>query len=207
MAEQDNTYNRSNDDDEFGLPEVSYEPIDRENANSPLEDEPEYYTDKEPEESNQKKIWLIIGLIVLILGVIGTIVYFVAFHEESEPPQEQMVSDIVTEPEPEPEPVEEIVEETPEVLATTYNNITTISSPTGRSYIIVASFVDEDLANDFGQKLLNEQGVGTIIIEPFGKTSLLHRVAIADYANFQEAMIEVENYKTTYGPETWVLKY
>jgi hypothetical protein len=120
-----------------------------------------------------------------------------------------LVSDVVNEPEPEPEPepVEEVVEETPEVTVNTYTEITTISLPTGRSYIVIGSFVDEDLARDFGNKLLQEQGVGTVIIEPFGKTPLLHRVAVADYPSFQEAMVEVENYRTTYGPETWVLKY
>lgn len=208
MAEQDNTFNRPDNDDEFGLPEVSYEPIDRENANPPLEDEHRYYADEDADD-NRKKILLTIVFLILFLGIIGTVVYFVAFHNKSAPPQEQLVSDIVSEPEPEPEPepVEEVVEETPEVTFNTYNEVTTISSPTGRSYIIIGSFVDEDLARDFGEKLLQEQGVGTVIIEPFGKTSLLHRVAIADYANFQEAMMEVENHRTTYGPETWVLKY
>jgi len=207
MAEQDNMFNRSDNDDEFGLPEVSYEPIDRENANPPLEEEHRYYADDEADD-NRKKIWLTIGFLILFLGIIGTVVYFVAFHK-SAPPQEQLVSDIVSEPEPEPEPepVEEVVEETPEVTSNTYDEVTTISSPTGRSYIIIGSFVDEDLARDFGEKLLLEQGVGTVIIEPFGKTSLLHRVAVADYASFQEAMMEVENHRTTYGPETWVLKY
>lgn len=207
MAEQDNTFNRSDNDDEFGLPEVSYEPIDRENAHPSLEAEHRYYADDEADD-NRKKIWLTLGFLLLFLGLIGTVVYFVAFHK-SDPPQEQLVPDIVSEPEPEPEPepVEEVVEEAPETTSNTYAEVSTISSPTGRSYIIIGSFVDEDLARDFGEKLLKEQGVGTVIIEPFGKTSLLHRVAIADYASFQEAMMEVENHRTTYGSETWVLKY
>ncbi len=209
MAEQDNPFNRSEEDDDFGLPEVSYDPIDRENTNPSDEDEHRYYSDEDAED-NKKKIWLTIGFLLLFLGIIGTVVYFVAFRDNTPPPQEQLVSDIINEPEPEPEPEPEIVEEVveePETTASTYADVTTISSATGRSYIVVGSFVDEDLARDFSEKLLQEQGIGSVIIEPFGKTSLLHRVAVADYASFDEAMMEVENYRTTYGPETWVLKY
>ena len=206
MAEQDNTFDRSDEDDEFGLPEVSYEPIDRENSPS-YEDEHRYYADDEASD-NQKKIWLTISFIVVFLGIIGAVVYFVAFHDKAPAPQQQIVSDVVKEPEPEPEtePVE-VVEATPEVNTAAYTDVTTISSPTGRSYIVVGSFVDEDLARDYSDKLLKDQGTGSVIIEPFGKTSLLHRVAVADYENFQEAMEQVENHRTTYGPETWVLKY
>lgn len=206
MAEQDNTFDRSEEDDEFGLPEVSYEPINRDVPAASFEND-RYYADDEASD-NQKKIWLTVGFIVLFLGIIGAVVYFVAFHDTAPEPKEQLVSDIVSEPEPEPEPVEEVVvEETPEVTSTTYSDVTTISSPTGRSYIVVGSFVDEDLARDYSEKLLQAEGIGSVIIEPFGKTSLLHRVAVADYESFQEAMEQVENHRTTYGPETWVLKY
>jgi hypothetical protein len=207
MAEQDNTFDRSEEDDEFGLPEVSYEPINRDAPAGSFENEHRYYADDEASD-NQKKIWLTVGFIILFLGIIGAVVYFVAFHDAAPEPKEQLVSEIVSEPEPEPEPVEEVVvEETPEVTSTTYTDVTTISSATGRSYIVVGSFVDEDLARDFSEKLLQAEGIGSVIIEPFGKTSLLHRVAVTDYESFQEAMEQVENHRTTYGPETWVLKY
>ena len=203
MAEQDNTFDRSEEDDEFGLPEVSYEPIDRENPPS-YEDEHRYYAD-DGASDNQKRIWLTIAFIVLFIGIIGTVVYFVAFNDKAPAPQEKPV-EVVKEPEPEPEPEPvEVVEETP--APASYSDVTTISSPTGRSYIVVGSFVDEDLARDYSEKLLEAEGIGSVIIEPFGKTSLLHRVAVADYESFQEAMEEVENHRTKYGPETWVLKY
>ncbi len=206
MSDKEQEHPFENNDDEFGIPEVSYDPIDRENlGTSPFET---HHFPDEQADDNKKKIWLTISLLVLFLGIIGAIVYFVGFHD-SKPPKTP-VSNMVKEPaQPvkEPEVVEEVEPALAEPVPTnTYSEITTISTRTGRSYIIVGSFVDEDLARDFSNKLI-AGGKGSVIIEPFGKTSLLHRVAIAHYSSFQEALANVDQYRSTFGPETWVLKY
>jgi len=83
-----------------------------------------------------------------------------------------------------------------------------LNGETGHSYVIVGSIVDFSLVRDFSYRLQEREFVDTIyIIKPFGKTSLLYRVAIDRFLSFEEAMNKVEDYRVKYGPETWVLKY
>lgn len=81
----------------------------------------------------------------------------------------------------------------------------TISSRTGRYYVVVASALDEDLAMDYAKKM-NADGTDIKIIEPFGK-SKFHRVAVADFGSWDEAQAQADNIKGQYGNEVWVIKY
>jgi hypothetical protein len=203
------SYNQE-DQDDFGLPEAEYRPLDREDETPPQFEQSRYYQDEE--ENSKSKGLLIFGLISLIL-IGGLCIYLFLFGgmdqvsgwfaDEPEPAT-------YVEPEPEPEPIPEPEEEVapePEVnpLAP-YSDITTISGPTGRSYIVIGSFVDADLAMDFGNKMM-AQGVGVKIIAPTGRAPLMHRVAVADFADFSKAMSEVEKFRNSYGDNSWVLKY
>lgn len=210
-----NTFDQENHDD-FGLPEVKYEPLDREDEDPPEFDEPHYYKreeEEEEEESNNKGL-IILGIIVLVL-VAGLSIYLFLFGgvEQisgwfADEPDPEPVTEVVEEPEPEPEPVQQPEPEPePEIdpLAP-YSDINTISEPSGRSFIVVGSFVDEDLALDFSNELM-DQGIGSRILEPTNRAPLMHRVAVADYENFDEAMNEVPLFRNKYGDQTWVLKY
>ncbi len=83
--------------------------------------------------------------------------------------------------------------------------VTTISERTNRYYVVIASFVDDDLAADYGSKLAPD-GVSTTIIPPFGGKQF-YRLAIADHGSFAEAQTNADELKGTYGEGLWVLKY
>lgn len=204
------SYNEE-DQDDFGLPEVEYTPLDREDEIPPAYEQSHYYRDEE-EESNKSKGIIIFGIISLVL-IAGLCIYLFLFGgmgqvnkwlaDEPAPP-------VYVEPEPEPDPIPEVVEEVtpePEINPLTpYSDVTTISEPTGRSYIVIGSFVDEDLALDFSNKMM-EQGIGVKILAPSGRAPLMHRVAVADFSDFSEAMSDLELFRNNYGENTWVLKY
>lgn len=219
MQEQEEHHNSYLDDPEdFGLPEVDYDPVERENDTPPAFEQPNYYTDPDEEEEPNKS-WIIAGVIGFFV-LIGLAVYLFLFNGTeqigalfSEKPMQPPVQEEVVEKQPEPVPeIEEpmpepVVEVVPEVnpLAP-YEGITTISEGTGRSYIVIASFVDADLAQDFSQKMVS-QGVGVKIISPTNRSPLLHRVVVADFADFRQAMQEVEQFRAVYGDKAWVLKF
>ncbi len=83
--------------------------------------------------------------------------------------------------------------------------IVEIQQKTGRSYIIIGSFVDQDLANDYAKEL-TAAGSGVKVIFPYGK-SKRYRVSIADFDTYGDAQSQMETYKATYGPDIWALKY
>ncbi len=90
-------------------------------------------------------------------------------------------------------------------VATTPGEITRLEERTGNAYIIIASFVDEDIAMDYANKLAGE-GKSPSIIPPFGN-GLFNRVAIAGFPTVAAATQGVDGFKGEYGDDIWVLKY
>jgi len=83
--------------------------------------------------------------------------------------------------------------------------IETVPDKTGRSYVVVASFFDDDFANDYAKEL-SAEGVSTkILVPPGGKG--FYRVAIADYETYNEAMAAVSDFSSTYGDQVWALRF
>jgi len=83
--------------------------------------------------------------------------------------------------------------------------ITVINSRANRYYIVVASFIDEDMANDMGRELVG-QGVSIKILHPFNERKY-YRVSVADYGTRQEAVNATDSFKPQYGDDVWALKY
>ena len=83
--------------------------------------------------------------------------------------------------------------------------VETVSSSTGRFYIIVSSSVDGDLAMDHASKLAKE-GNNVKIIEPYATNELFHRVSIDDYDTWEKAVTASPSF-STYGNGVWILKY
>ena len=82
---------------------------------------------------------------------------------------------------------------------------TTISDPTGRYYIVIESFVDSDMAADYGKELVTK-GFSTALLSPKGKRKF-HRLTMGDYESFVAAQEEANKLKTEFGEDLWVLKY
>ncbi|MFY0686307.1 MAG: SPOR domain-containing protein [Cyclobacteriaceae bacterium] len=91
------------------------------------------------------------------------------------------------------------------VSSVTPGEIKKLESQTGNSYIVIASFVDEDLAMDHAKDLAS-QGKGPIIIPPFAK-HIFWRVAIEEFTSISDATANIERLKAEYGTEIWPLKY
>ena len=229
MEENKSSYHLE-DTEDFGLHQSEYEPIEREdNDVPPTFQEPTYYSEEEEEPENKEGI--IVAVIIGLLVLVGLAVYLFGFGgkeqvaswfgNDAQVEQTQLAATEKPDPEPttineDPEPTvvaetvpeEDLVSEPVSTVnsAGTYSTIETIATPTGRSYIIIGSFVDEDLARDLGEQL-SERGVGIRILAPTSRAPLLHRVAVADYDTFNDALAEIETFKLEYGESAWVLKY
>ncbi len=83
--------------------------------------------------------------------------------------------------------------------------IQSISERTARSYVIVGSFIDGDMAMDYAVKLSGE-GKSVKIIQPYGK-SKRYRVSIADYSTYGDAASQLGTYRSEFGEQVWALKY
>lgn len=207
--ENNENYNQSEDED-YGLPKVSYDPVNREQTREPIIMNPKdpQYTNKNTYKKDSP--WpILIGLFVVVI-LAGVFIYLFVF-DAAEPVEEPIAKT--------PPPVEEEVvipdaeefenaeqwEEPVEPAKPAVGTISTISSRTGQAYIIAGSFIDVDLATDYGNKLAQE-GVSTTVIEPYGKVKY-YRLAVAQYPTVGDALNEVDQLKTKYGDNIWVLKY
>ncbi|MDN5213585.1 SPOR domain-containing protein [Fulvivirgaceae bacterium BMA12] len=88
---------------------------------------------------------------------------------------------------------------------TTRGTLTTINAPTGRTYVIIGSFFDEDLARDYGAKL-GREGVSTTLIMP-SSNKKFYRLSVEDFGSISEAVNSLDGLKATYGNSLWVIKY
>jgi len=80
-----------------------------------------------------------------------------------------------------------------------------LSEATGKTYVVIGSFFDDDLANDYAEEL-SADGKSPIIIPPFGE-SRFYRVAIAEFNSFKDAQGGLESLKAEYGNDIWPLRY
>ncbi len=146
---------------------------------------------------------------IIIIGAVAFVLIGFAFlwwhHKDDDKKVVAKTAPKETKAEPKPaEPKPAEVKE-PEKKAPLTGEVVVLSEKTGRSYVVVGSFFDGDLADDYGKQLIS-QGVNATIIKPFGN-SRFFRVSIADFGSYQEAAAEAEKAKSTYGAEVWALKY
>ena len=171
-------------------------------GSSTVENKPIY--EKDGNEAKSFTRIIIIGAISFVL--IGfAFLYWHHKDDDKKPPVAQAKPKAqTTEPVPvkEPAPAEPVAEEP---VNTGPAEVVTLTGRTGRSYVIVGSFFDGDLADDYGKELA-AKGISATIIKPFGK-SRFYRVAVADYGSYSEAMSEAEKAKSSYGQEVWALRY
>jgi len=93
----------------------------------------------------------------------------------------------------------------PVAIAPEPASIVRLSVPQGLYYVVVASYIDVDLAMDYAKQLV-KKGVQVRIIEPT-KGKHFFRVAIAQGNTFREASEKAEELKALYGKQVWVLRY
>ena len=163
------------------------------------------------------KIILIIVVVTFVLG--GA---FYAFHDgegtEKAIAKKEVTKKKVLKKKPTPKKVEPKVE-TPKKKAPTpkptpkqavastaaAGEIIQVSEKTGRSYVIIGSFIDDDLAMDYAKKL-SGQGLGVKILDPVSNSKRF-RVSIADFDSYGDAASQLNSFKGEFGDQVWALKY
>lgn len=70
---------------------------------------------------------------------------------------------------------------------------------------MVGSFIDDDLARDYSDKL-NKAGENTFLIHPYGKIHY-YRLAIGQFENVDLALEARESFQDNFEENLWVLKY
>ncbi|MEM9857148.1 MAG: SPOR domain-containing protein [Bacteroidota bacterium] len=172
------------------------------------------------EESNKSGI--IIGVIVFLLIAVG-VIWYVGFHLPAEKEMaekariekqrqdkiaadkkaaEKAEADRIAQQQAEAEAAKAAEEE---ITVPVAGGIETISTRTGRYYVVVASAIDGDLAMDYA-KDLSKSGESVKIIEPYGNVKF-YRVAVQDLDSWDDAQSKANDLKSTYGDGVWVIKY
>ena len=93
----------------------------------------------------------------------------------------------------------------PNAAKSKQGTITKINTPQGCYYVIVGSYIDDDLALDHAHCLM-QQGVDIMFLEP-RKGEHFFRVAVEQRNIFSEAQDRAGQLKALYGPDLWVMKY
>lgn len=227
MAEEgfDNTKETSDPDEDYGLPKIEIKPIQQ--AEPKQEKKPEVVAvgsvvesarpagsqgkeirkspvgDALAEEEGKNYSWLV--MILVLAGILVAGWFYYSHSSNGEQPAEKKEA-IVEEPIPEPvPPVQEIIE-TPEEEVEIFT-LTEIKSRGDRTryFLVVASFVDEDLAKDHAEKL-HANKMNTFLIYPYGEIAY-YRLAIGQFESFALAAQEIEKVKDNFKENLWVLKY
>ncbi|MFY0627368.1 MAG: SPOR domain-containing protein [Reichenbachiella sp.] len=161
---------------------------------------------------------IVIGLLVIV-AIAGGLLFFNSGDEGKKKVTKKVVPVEKVKPKPkvvkkeEPvaaaqvaaQPKERPKPQSAEASSAAPGEIVNVSERTSKSYIIIGSFVDGDLAMDYANEL-SADGKGVKIIEPYGK-SKRYRVSIADYPTYGDAAGQIDSFKEEFGDQVWALKY
>jgi hypothetical protein len=166
------------------------------------------------EEKKRNYSWLILLLLLLVAGAGGWFYYSNTINppdsnsnsspakkdaEVQNGPQQEPRQPLTPVPQP---PVEEEVEESAKEIT-----LTEIKSRAGapRYFVVVGSFVDEDMAKDYS-KMLHEKEMSTFLVYPYDQIAY-YRLAIGKFESFDLASKEIDRVKEGFKEDLWVLKY
>ncbi|WP_439482289.1 SPOR domain-containing protein [Cyclobacterium plantarum] len=215
---------QSDNDEDFGLPPVNVSPLKRDapkavepEQTAPLTQEastPGSGTTSSPEKKEKKDRtnWVIL-FILLFIFIIGYGVYHFGLLDEFNRNTPDIASEETTapameraDPEPSPEPDEPIAE-TEEQEEPQTPQLTEIEGREGepRYFLVVGSFIDDDLARDYSNRL-NNSGLNTFLVHPYGNIHF-YRLAVGQYENLDLALEAMESSQNDYEENLWVLKY
>ena len=232
MARKDSDDDQTKDEksngseDNFGLPDIEFKPLDEPIAAKPdegtqgdsggLAGAPSDTFDSYAVDETKSKAPIILTIvIILVVAIAGYLIYnFVYIPRAEKQKQEQLAKQKALRDKQEADRIAkekaaaEEQRKRDEALANVKPAIGTIeilSERTRRYYVIVSSDIDDDLLMDYAKKL-STTGLSTKIIPPFGGKKF-YRLAIADQDTFASAQASADESKATYGPAVWVLKY
>lgn len=218
MAEEgfDNSKETSGPDEDYGLPNIEIKPIQKAST-APAARTAEGTTKSDPpaskeagappraavEDTGKSYSWAVMLLILACILAGGWFYYDYSSKGKPEAEQkEALVEEQVTAPAP---AVEEVAEAPVEEVVTF--GLTEIQSKMDRPryFLVVASFIDEDLAKDRAEELHAKQ-MNTFLVYPYGDIAY-YRLAIGQFESFALAAEEIDKVKDGFKENLWVLKY
>jgi len=218
---ENNKFGEPDPNADFGLPKVEISPIPTSDSKIESAEVPSAIAEGEAAqktlpapskaESEERRTevgkkrsygWLVL-LLIFFVFVLGGWYYF------STPQGDGTVKD----PEPKPvaeEPAPQVQEPEPEVILEEEVEEFTLTEITSRAdrpryFVVVGSFVDEDMAKDHSEEL-NAKGMNTFLVYPYGEI-IYYRLAIGQYETFALALEEINRVKDGFKENLWALKY
>jgi len=223
-------------DDTFGLPEIEYSPINREeesaassepteNVAEPETNQYEYqsqqeqvkseYTYSPPEE--EVPVWpKVMGILLVVVLALSAALYFVWYKPNQE--KERLAAKLEMEKEASAKKERDrlaeearVREEAERRKADSLANIPKIGvfetlSEKTGRYYVIIVSAVDGDLITDHARKLSAEGISTKIIPPYGKYKF-YRLTIADSDTFASAQEVANSKKTEYGENTWVLKY
>ncbi|MDN3670879.1 SPOR domain-containing protein [Echinicola jeungdonensis] len=187
-------------------------PVSGEKEQVTSEDKQEKAADPKKEEDKKSNTAGILILVLLFIGIIGFAAWYLS--RDVAPGNEMEVKSPVATSEDVPEEIEKtepkITENIPQDPEPEMENEISMieidaKGESPRYFVVVGAFMDGDLARDYSDKL-NEQGKNTFLIHP-GYGSNLHKLAIGDFDNVEEASAMIQDEQPDFEETLWVLKY
>jgi SPOR domain len=214
----------NNSEDNFGLPDLEYKPLETETTSQPEAEsvseketvrESYTYTPQEEPKSNAPIIIAVVIGLVLLVGafLIYQYVYKPKAEKEKRELAEKKKADELARQAEEAERkrlAEEAerkrLEEEAANAKPTVGTFETLTSRTGRYYVVIASAVDGDLISDYARKL-SAKGTSSKIIPPFGKWKFYRLTINGDFDSYAAAQTSADSSKPEFGEGAWVIKY
>jgi len=219
--------NENNGDDNFGLPDLDYKPLEttepastyaKDESENPVETANQSYSYTPAEEPKSNAPIIIAVVIALVLIVASFLIYQYVYKPKAEKAKQELLAKQLADKkkkedearlakekaEAERKRLEE--ERAAAAMVTPVGGtIETLSARTGRYYVVVSSDIDDDLIMDFAKKL-SAEGISSHIIPPFGKKKF-YRIAVGNFDTFADAQASADQLKSKYGDGVWVIKY
>ena len=191
----------------------------------------EKYRVRQPSSKRKKSflLFFFIGLLLLLFVGFGMYVIFnrssadeeyedanepeetVQEHEQITQPEDSTDGDMVMEekkPEQEPKVVpDENIEPETTNEEEQMGSVTYINTPDNNYYLVIASFIDEDLANDYANKLSIQGEVTTFVLGPKNEDDIYHKVAVYQSETKSGAQEHQSDYEAKFEKKLYLIKY
>jgi cytoskeletal protein RodZ len=235
--EQNDNLNENNGgEDNFGLPDIDYKPLDQVKEEAPVEPEPvvqeevqqtsHYSPDDRPKESEfssyaaeseGSKAPVIIGLVIaMVVVVAGYLIYQYVYLPQAEKERKELAAKAAEKKKKEEEARLAREREAEEARLKAEADAAAKATPASGEIISLSEktgryyvVVASAVDGDLimdHAKKLSAKGTGSKIIPPFGKWKY-YRLAISDHDTFADAQGVADQSKAEYGDATWVIKY
>lgn len=234
--EGENRNEENNGDDNFGLPDLEYKPLDSTDgsvnevvsSSNPEQERASGFTQNEesektysyiPEEEPKSKAPVIIAAVIgLVLVVAGFLIYQYVYKPKAEKARlEQLAKQEADKKRKEEaarlarekeEAEQRRLEEERAAAANAKPAEGTIVTLTERtgSYYVVISSAVDGDLSMDYAKKLSAEGTSVWIIPPFGKKKF-YRLTVGNFDTFADAQVKADELKAKHGQGVWVIKY